>query len=124
MSLKKTLSGWKHMLLQNLYVPLSVNGAFTDVQVTHAMGTYTPSQHHRCWLLNFALITIWMVFFLFGLEDSTANISKNDVKCGLVRPQHTFPLQVSPSKMNSRPEKSAVLLDVVDKWLLLCMVES
>ena len=32
------------MLLQNLYVPLSVNGAFTDGQVTHdAMGTNTPT---------------------------------------------------------------------------------
>ena len=54
------------MLLQNLYVPFSINGAFTDVQVTHdAMGTNTPPYHHRCWLLNFVLVTIWMVLFLF-----------------------------------------------------------
>lgn len=27
------------MLLQDLYVPFSINGDFTDVQVTHTMGT-------------------------------------------------------------------------------------
>ncbi|MED6278638.1 hypothetical protein CHARACLAT_025996 [Characodon lateralis] len=40
------------MLLQNLYVPFSFNGTFTDVQVTHAMGTNTLSNQHRCWLLS------------------------------------------------------------------------
>ena len=37
-----TLSVWQHMLLQNLYVPFSFNGDFTDMTVTHdAMGTNT-----------------------------------------------------------------------------------
>lgn len=45
--------------------PFSINGVLTDVQFTHAMGTYTPPHHHRCRLLNFALIKIWMVLFLF-----------------------------------------------------------
>ncbi|MEQ2297544.1 hypothetical protein AMECASPLE_035734 [Ameca splendens] len=67
--LKKTLLGWQHMLLQNQYVPFSINGTFTDVQVIYALVANTPQYHHRCWLLNFALITIWMVLFLFGLED-------------------------------------------------------
>ncbi|MEQ2277661.1 hypothetical protein XENORESO_005978 [Xenotaenia resolanae] len=35
-------------------VPFSITGAFTDVQVTHAMGTNTPPYHHRCWPSNFA----------------------------------------------------------------------
>ena len=43
-------------------VPLSNNGAFTDVQVAHvAMVTNMPTHQHRCWLLNFAMRTIWMV---------------------------------------------------------------
>ena len=87
------------MLLQNLYVPFSTDGAFTDVQVHHSTGTYTPPYHHRCWLLNFALITVWMVLFLFDPEDTTSMISKNNLKCGLVRSQHTFPLCFSPSQM-------------------------
>ena len=55
-----------------------MNGAFTDVQVTHAMATDTPPYHHRCWLLNFVLITIWMVLYLFSPVDTTPKM-----KCGL-----------------------------------------
>lgn len=51
----KTLSGWQDMLFQNLYVPFTINGAFTDVPITHAMDTNTTPYHHRGWLLNFAL---------------------------------------------------------------------
>ena len=110
-------------MLQNLYVPFNIYGAFTDVQVTHAMGTNTPPYHHRCWLLNFALITVWIVLFLFGQEDMTSMISKNNLKCRLVRPQHTFPLCVCPSQMSLSTEKPATFLDVVDIGLLLCIVE-
>ena len=74
------------------------------------------------WTLG--LVTIWMVLFLFSPMDTMSVISKNNLKCGLVRPQHTFPLCVSPSQMSSGPEKSAVFLDVVDICLSLCMVES
>ena len=38
-------------------------------------------------------------------------------KCGLVRPQNTFPLCISPSQISLGPEKSTVLLNVVDVWL-------
>ncbi|KAL7855995.1 hypothetical protein AOLI_G00195990, partial [Acnodon oligacanthus] len=55
------------------------------------LGTNSPPHHQRCWLLNFVLITIRTVLFLFGPEDTTSMISKNNVKCGLVRPQDTFP---------------------------------
>lgn len=59
-SLKKTLSGWQHMLIRNLYVAFSINGCRTDVAVTHdAMVANTPVHHHRFWLLNFTLVTIW-----------------------------------------------------------------
>ena len=35
-----------------------------------------PSYHHRCWLLKFASITVRMVLFLFGPEDTTSTFSK------------------------------------------------
>ena len=88
------------------------------MQVTNATGTNTPQYHHRCWLLNFALITIRMVLFLFSLEDTTSMISKN-LKCGHVRPQHAFPLCISPSHMSLGPENPATFLDVVDIGLVV-----
>ena len=109
--------GW---LFQKLYERFSIYGALTAVQVTHAMGTNTPPYQHRCWLLNFALITIRTV--LFGPEDTTSMIFKNNLKHGLIRPQNTFPL-FSPSQMSSGPEKPAVILDVGEIWLSLGMVE-
>lgn len=45
--------------------------------------------------LNFSLVAIWMVFFLLSLEDLTFLRCINNVKCGTMRPQHTFPLCVS-----------------------------
>lgn len=44
--------------------------------------------------LNFALTTIWMVLLLFYLEDTMFMISKHNLKCGLVRPRHSFPREV------------------------------
>lgn len=44
--------------------------------------------------LNFALITILMVLFLFCLEDTMFLISKHNLKCGLVRPRDSFPREV------------------------------
>lgn len=46
------LNGWQHMLPQNLYVPFSINCAFTDVQVIH---THNPIASQ---LLAFELIII------------------------------------------------------------------
>ena len=53
------------MLLQNLYVPFNINGAFTEVQVTHdAMVTNTP-----LYLLSISLFTCGMlqtgIFWVF-----------------------------------------------------------
>lgn len=45
----------------NLYVPLSINGVFADVTLTHdAMGIASQI------LLNSALKSIWIVLFLFS----------------------------------------------------------
>ena len=81
------------------------------MSVSHVIGTNMLPYHHRCWLLNFAPITIWIVCFLFRPEVKTSMISENNLKGGPVRPQHTFPLCISPSQMSS---DSAAFLDVVD----------
>lgn len=81
---------WRHMLLQTPYVPFNINGAFTDVQVPHAMSACRPPELHRCWLLNFTPGTIWTVGFLFSPEDTTAVISNNNLKRWTVRAQHTW----------------------------------
>ena len=69
------LSGWQHILLQNLYVLFSINGTFRNVSVSNAKGTNTPPYHHRCWLFKLTLVAIWIVLFLFSLEDTTSMIS-------------------------------------------------
>ena len=91
-------------LLQNLYLPFSIDVAFKDVQVTHAIGTNAPPCRYRCWLLNFTLMTLLTVHFLFSREDTMSMISKNNLKRWLVTPQYTFPL-CSPSRMSSGPEE-------------------
>ena len=97
----------------------TVNRALTDFTVTHdAMGTNTPTYHLRCWLLKLVLVIIWMNLFLFSVAVTASMISKNNLRCGVVRPQHTFPLCVSLSQMRSDSEKSAAFLDVVNIWPL------
>uniref|UniRef100_A0A3Q3VPF2 UDP glucuronosyltransferase 5 family, polypeptide D1 n=1 Tax=Mola mola TaxID=94237 RepID=A0A3Q3VPF2_MOLML len=44
------------------------------------MGTSTHPYHHRCWLLNFVLKTIWMFLFLFSRKDLKVIISINNLK--------------------------------------------
>ena len=69
------------MLLQNVYVSFSVNDAFTDVQITHALDTNILPYNDRAWLLNFTPVTIWKVFSFFDLENKTSIISINNQKC-------------------------------------------
>lgn len=40
------------MLLHNLYVSFSLNGASTNVQVTHTVCSNAASYHCRCWLFE------------------------------------------------------------------------
>lgn len=87
----RDVSGWQRMLLQTLYVTFSVNGGFTGVHITYVMDTNCASYHHRCWLLNFELVTIWMVLFLSRAKNT---VSKNYTKFG---PKDTFPVQQSIS---------------------------
>ncbi len=53
-SLEK-MSWRQHIVLQNLYVLFSINGAITEVQVTFAKGTDTTPYHDRPWLLDLLL---------------------------------------------------------------------
>ncbi len=63
-SLEKMSSWRQHIVLQNLYVLFSINGAITEVQVTFAKGTDTTPYHDRPWLLDLLLVTVWMILFL------------------------------------------------------------
>ena len=87
------------------------------------LGRCVKRKTHPHTITDAVFWTIRMVLFLFGPADMTSIISENIFKCGLVRPQHTFPLCVSPSQMSSGPEKPVAFLGVVDIWLSLCMVE-
>ncbi len=62
-SLEKMSSWRQHIVLQNLYVLFSINGAITEVQVTFAKGTDTTPYHDRPWLLDLLLVTVWMILF-------------------------------------------------------------
>ncbi len=68
-SLEKMSSWRQHIVLQNLYVLFSINGAITEVQVTFAKGTDTTPYHDRPWLLDLLLVTVWMI--LSSLVRST-----------------------------------------------------
>lgn len=96
--------GWWNMYLQNLDVPFSINGAFSDVQDIHAMCTNTPIFYHRCWLWKFVLLTIWIVLFLFKHKGYDVH----------VQVQSDFTLCISPSQASSGPKNSAAFLGVVD----------
>lgn len=74
-----TLTEWQHMLLQRLYILFGTNGAFPNVPATYAMCTNKPPYHHKCWLLNFVLITDWMVA-LFIPKEAASMISKENFK--------------------------------------------
>lgn len=67
-------------------------------------------------LLNLVHSVSW--HRLAGISE---DVYKHDVKCGLVRPQRTFPLCVSPSQMSSFV---AAFVDDVDIWLWLCVLNS
>ncbi len=71
-SLEKMSSWRQHIVLQNLYVLFSINGAITEVQVTFAKGTDTTPYHDRPWLLDLLLVTVWMILFFFGPQHTVS----------------------------------------------------
>ncbi len=113
-SLEKMSSWRQHIVLQNLYVTFSINGAITEVQVTFAKGTDTTPYHDRPWLLDLLLVTVWMILFFFGPEHTASIPPKKYLKYWFIWPQYTFPLCDGPSQMPPSPEKSTALLDTVN----------
>ncbi len=113
-SLEKMSSWRQHIVLQNLYVLFSINGAITEVQVTFAKGTDTTPYHDRPWLLDLLLVTVWMILFFFGPEHTASIPPKKYLKYWFIWPQYTFPLCDGPSQMPPSPEKSTALLDTVN----------
>ncbi len=113
-SLEKMSSWRQHIVLQNLYVLFSINGAITEVQVTFAKGTDTTPYHDRPWLLDLLLVTVWMILFFFGPEHTASIPPKKYLKYWFIWPQNTFPLCDGPSQMPPSPEKSTALLDTVN----------
>ncbi len=113
-SLEKMSSWRQHIVLQNLHVLFSINGAITEVQVTFAKGTDTTPYHDRPWLLDLLLVTVWMILFFFGPEHTASIPPKKYLKYWFIWPQYTFPLCDGPSQMPPSPEKSTALLDTVN----------
>ncbi len=101
-SLEKMSSWRQHIVLQNLYVPFSINGAITEVQVTFAKGTDTTPYHDRPWLLDLLLVTVWMILFFFGPEHTASIPPKKYLKYWFIWPQYTFPLCDGPAQRSRR----------------------
>ncbi len=76
-SLEKMSSWRQHIVLQNLYVLFSINGAITEVQVTFAKGTDTTPYHDRPWLLDLLLVTVWMILFFLVRSTRHPFLPKN-----------------------------------------------
>lgn len=70
---KKTESGWQRTLFQNLCVPFGINDAITEA-------------------VNFALVPVWMVLFLFSMRDT---------KCGLNNKYIVFVLFLCPKGLGN-----------------------
>ncbi len=98
-SLEKMSSWRQHIVLQNLYVLFSINGAITEVQVTLPRSltqTHTmtdPGFWTCCW------VTVWMILFFFGPEHTASIPPKKYLKYWFIWPQYTFPLCDGPSQM-------------------------
>ncbi len=112
-SLEKMSSWRQHIVLQNLYVLFSINGAITEVQVTFAKGTDTTPYHDRPWLLDLLLVTVWMIFSSL-VRSTRPFLPKNTWKILI----HLTTVHVSTvwwsSQMPPSPEKSTALLDTVN----------
>ena len=102
-----------NICLSKIPTSLCINGTFTYMQITHAMGTDAPPYHHRGWFLHFSL-----VFLLFGTWNLMSVFPKYQLKGGL---ENTFPL--SFGQMTLGPENSATFLSKINKCLPLCIIQ-
>ena len=75
-----------------MYVPFSINGAFTDVTITHeVMGTNAPHTNmpSQMLALELCLIISWIVFFLFSPKDTMDMTSKKQSEMWTLATEHT-----------------------------------
>ena len=61
LSWKKTCS-WGNVLLWNLHIPFSIDFSFPDVHGVHSLSGNAPPYHQKYRLLNWALISIDLIF--------------------------------------------------------------
>ena len=54
----------------NPNISLHINGTFTYMQITHAVALMHPHTITDGWFLHFSLVTVWMIFFIFGTVES------------------------------------------------------
>lgn len=70
----------------------------------------------------FGLLIIQIIFFLFSRNDVRSMISKNNLKFGLIKPQHTFILSVSQSVSDElRPREVTQGSDFFFKYLAFAL---
>lgn len=94
--MKNARYGWEHMLLQNLYIPFMIDGAFPDARAANFIGADALLYYQRCRLFNWIL-----------------NLSDH-------RTVFTLPLSIL-NGLWSTEESSG--LDRVHTWLILCTME-
>ncbi len=113
-SLEKMSSWRQHIVLQNLYVLFSINGAITEVQVTFARALTNPIPWQT---LAFGLVAGNSLDDPFLLWSGAHGVhSSQKIPEILIHSDHitTFPLCDGPSQMPPSPEKSMALLDTVN----------
>lgn len=86
---------------------------FSLTAVTQRCSPYTVTTNH--------CVCVCVCLWIFS-GITMCLISKHNLKCRIIGPQHTFPLCFTSSQMSLGPEKSATSLDVVNIWLSLCMM--
>ena len=90
--------------------------------MTFAKGTDKASCHHRAWLWDLLLITVWMVFFIFSLEH-TATFLPRKILNTLFYDYNICFYSESSAQMAQGTEKLKPLLDKVNIMLLLCIIK-
>ncbi len=96
-SLKETMSGWEHMFVLELgYTFQHWWWPFQMCKLAHATRTHATPYHQRCRLLNWALITTWVVLVLFSRMTWRPSFPKRTSNFDSSDHRTVFPLCHSP----------------------------
>jgi len=90
----------EHMLLFNIYIYIFEHRCCQIYKLPVLQALMHPPYHQRCRLLNWELITSWILPFPFSLEEEASMISKKNIKFWSVWSQDSFPLCLSPFQMS------------------------